>query len=245
MIQNTHVRIAVLEDEEGLRNDLIEYLHFCGYLAEGFSCAEDLISTFSAKKFDLAIIDVGLPGINGLQAVQWLRSRSTIGIVMLTALGSQSDQVLGLETGVDAYLVKNTSLEVIETTCRSVLRRIKSMPAANQKKPTETLSVSKHVWQLSPRAWSLTLPTGNKIMLTHTETLFLQCLLQQTGSPVSRADLLTAMGKTDTLSNLRNLDNCSSRLRRKIAKDCGLEIPIRPSYGSGYTFTGEGKIEGA
>ena len=244
MIQNSKMRIAVLEDENSLRNDLIEDLQLRGFIAYGFESAEALFAAYTDKIFDLAIIDIGLPGINGLQTAQWLRSRSTIGIVILTALGCHSDQVLGLETGADAYLVKNTSLELIEATCRSVLRRINSMQVADQKTPTEMLSESKHVWKLSPRAWSLTLPTGNRFILTHIETLFLQCLLQQTGTPVSRADLLTAMGKTDTLSNLRNLDNCSSRLRRKIEKECGLEIPIRPSYGSGYTFTGNGEIEG-
>jgi DNA-binding response OmpR family regulator len=192
----------------------------------------------------LAIIDIGLPGISGLVAAQWLRSRSNIGIVILTALGNPSDQVIGLENGADAYLVKNTPLEVIEATCRSVLRRISGQQISEQNKQTEIVSANNYPWRLSIREWALTLPTGNKINLTRTETLFLQCLLRQPGTPISRTSLLAAIHKADTLANQRNLDNCASRLRRKILQDCGLEIPVRPSYGSGYTFTGEGVVNG-
>jgi DNA-binding response OmpR family regulator len=152
--------------------------------------------------------------------------------------------VIGLENGADAYLVKNTPLEVIEATCRSVLRRIGDQPICEQNTPTEILSVNNNPWRLSTREWALTLPTGGKIVLTHTETLFLQCLLRQPGIPISRTELLAALNKADTLANQRNLDNCASRLRRKILQECGLEIPIRPSYGSGYTFIGEGVING-
>jgi DNA-binding response OmpR family regulator len=244
----TGMSIAVLEDENSLRNDLIEFLQLRGFSAVGFSNAEALMASCldspSAKDFDLAIIDIGLPGISGLVAAQWLRSRSNIGIVILTALGNPSDQVAGLENGADAYLVKNTPLEVIEATCRSVLRRIGDQPFSEQNKQTEIVSANNNPWRLSIREWALSLPTGNKINLTHTETLFLQCLLREPGTPISRTSLLAAMNKADTLANQRNLDNCASRLRRKILRECGLEIPVRPSYGSGYTFTGEGVVNG-
>jgi DNA-binding response OmpR family regulator len=244
MIQKIETRIAVLENEDGLRNDLIEYLQLHWFSVEGFESAESLFCAYEDNYFDLAIIDIGLPGINGLQATQWLRSRSPIGIVILSALGNQSDQVVGLEMGADAYLVKNTSLELIAATCSSVLRRIGGIQTSDQSYAAESLPVGKHVWHLSYSEWALTLPTGDSILLTHAETLFLRCLLSQSGMPVSRADILNAMGKADTLSNMRNLDNCCSRLRHKILKQFGLEIPIHPSYGSGYSFTGEGDIVG-
>lgn len=236
MIQNRGFSIAVVEDESGLRNDLIEYLQLRGYAASGFESAEMLYHAWPDSSFDLVILDIGLPGASGLQAAQWLHDRSTVGIVILTAHGSQPNQLVGLESGADAYLVKNTSLEVIAATCRSVLRRL--MPP-----PPDAVMVSVQGWRLCCRDWQLKTPAGDEFTLTHTETLFLQCLFKQTGTPVGRDELLTAMGKTDTLSNLRNLDNLASRLRRKILKGCGLEIPIRPSYGSGYTFTGEGGID--
>lgn len=238
MIQNREFRIAVVEDESGLRNDLVEYLLLRGFATSGFESAEALYRTWPGNTFDLAILDIRLPGASGLQAAQWLRARSTAGIVILTALGEQSDMVVGLEAGADAYLVKNTSLEVIDATCRSVLRRL-SLPQP------ETAFSGAPCWRLSPQAWQLTLPDGKKVELTHTETMFLQSLLRYPGTPVCRTKMLAVLGKTDTLSNLRNLDNCASRLRRKILKECNVDIPIRPSYGQGYTFTGDGRIDSA
>lgn len=239
MIDNRAFRIAVVEDESGPRNDLVEYLLLRGLAASGFDSAEALYRAWPGNTFNLAILDIRLPGASGLQAAQWLRARSTAGIVMLTALEKQSDMVVGLEAGADAYLTKNASLEVIDATCRSVLRRLTALPQP------ETAFSGAPCWRLSPKSWQLTLPDGNKIELTHTETMFLQCLLRHPGTPVCRTEMLAVLGKADTLSNLRNLDNCASRLRRKIWKECNVDIPIRPSYGQGYTFTGDGRIDGA
>jgi len=236
MTQNTGFNFAVVEDDYGLRNDLVEYLQLRGHTASGFESAELLYQAWPASLFNLVIMDIGLPGASGLEAAQWLRSRSKVGIVILTAHGSQSHQLVGLEAGADAYLLKNTSLEIIEATCRSVLRRL--IPEA----PVAIMNEGQG-WRLCCRDRRIKSPDGEVFSLTHAETLFLHGLLQQTGKPVSRAELLAAMGKTDTLGNLRNLDNCASRLRRKILKSCGLEIPIRPCYGSGYMFAGEGGID--
>ncbi|QFY42387.1 response regulator transcription factor [Candidatus Methylospira mobilis] len=233
MVQHIKFHIAVVEDDIGLCNDLVEFLGYCGFTASGFESAEAFYQSWHLKQANLVILDIALPGASGLQAAKWLRARSSAGIVMLTGMDSQSDQVVGLEAGADAYLVKNASLEVIHATCRSVLRRLDAAP----------LPASAQSWLLAPKAWQLTLPTGGKVSLTHTETLFLQCLLLHPGIPASRAELLAALGKADTLSNLRNLDNCAGRLRRKVLKEHDIEIPVRPSYGNGYTFTGDGEID--
>jgi DNA-binding response OmpR family regulator len=233
MILHKKAHIAVVEDDKGMRNDLVEFLGLCGYSSNGFESAEAFYLAWPLNPPDLAILDITLPGASGLHVAQWLRARSPAGIIMLTAMGSQNDQVVGLEAGADAYLVKSASLEVIHATCRSVLRRLGSVP----------LSPPAQCWVLAPKTWQLTLPSGGKVSLTHTETQFLQCLLLNPGVPASRAELLAALGKADTLSNLRNLDNCAGRLRRKVWKEHEVEIPVRPCYGNGYTFTGDGEIE--
>lgn len=230
-VQYTQPRIAVVEDEDDLRDDLVEFLMLRPFQAQGFASAESLFRAWSARAFDLVILDIGLPGMDGLQALQWLRARSTAGIVMLTAMDSQATQVTGLESGADAYLVKTASLDVIEATCRSVLRRL-----PQQAEATETVQAD---WLLNLKSWRLTVPGGEHIELTHSESIFLGCVMRAPGVPTSRDTLLEAFGKPCTLSNMRNLDNCVSRLRRKLQVQLGLEIPIRSSYGSGYTFTGE------
>lgn len=230
--------IAVVEDERDLCDALVEYLQLCNLSAQGFGSAEALYNAWADYSFSLVILDIGLPGDNGLQAAQWLRARNeNIGIVMLTARGSSSDQVAGLKTGADAYLVKDTSLEVVEATCRSVLRRL--VP------PSPMQSTATPAWRLHPKSCLLTSPCGQHMPLSHSQVLFLQCLLNTAGTPVNRAELLSALGKTDTYTNHRNLDSYASRLRQLTLKQCGEEIPVRPCYGIGYTFAGAGKVESA
>ena len=85
-------------------------------------------------------------------------------------------------------------------------------------------------------------PNGFAVPLTHTELGFLTALFDSPGEAVARERLLALLGKPDSLSNLRNLDNAASRLRRKVQQACGVEFPVRPSYGRGYTFIGECEV---
>lgn len=227
------IQIAVVEDDDELQNDLVEFLRLRGFAASGFDDAESLLHECSKRDFDLVILDILLPGMDGLQVAQWLRNNSKAGIIMLTSLKGQADHVRGLTEGADAYLVKHISLDVLEATCRSVLRRIREHPSPQ---PVQT------GWRLSANTRLLTSPDGGEITLTHGEALFLQCLLEQPGQAVSRKAMLDHQGKADTLANLRNLDNYARLLRRKTSKQLGTEIPILASYNSGYTFTGEGGV---
>jgi len=227
--------IAVIEDEQRLRTDLVEFMQLRGFVARGFESAEAFFEAWPAARFDLLLLDVTLPGASGLEVARVVREHGTTGIVMLTALGTDDDQVAGLSSGADAYLSKRSSLDVIEATCHSVLRRL-GMTVAVQM-PTATMGV----WRLRPRQWKLELPNGAVIDLTHTEQVFLSALFEHPGVPVERERLLSILNKPATLSGLRNLDSCASRLKRKV-QQAGAELPLRPSYTKGYTFTGECEV---
>lgn len=236
MNQTCIASVAIIEDEPSLCSDLVDYLQMCGYAARGFNSAEAFYKAWPATKFDLLILDVALPGASGLEIAEKVREQDSTGIVILSALGRESDLVSGLNAGADVYLKKDCSLEVIDANCRSVLRRLK----LGVQTPTEHTLLE---WRLCCRAMYLISPGLEKINLTYTEAVFLKCLFQQSDVPVNRFQLLSEMGKPDTLSNLRNLDNCASRLRRKILKACSIEIPIHTSYGNGYMFSGNGYID--
>jgi DNA-binding response OmpR family regulator len=235
--------LAVVEDEHSLRNDLSEFLASRGFAVSAHRTAEDFYAAFATQPCDLVLLDINLPGDSGLLAAQWLRARSSCGVVMLTALGSSSDQVAGLWAGADAYLTKSTPLEVIEATCRSVLRRIaKGIAAPPAAAVVATVQQGVGAWQLLSGHWLLMTPEGIEIALTHSELVFLQCIMGAAGNPVARKDLLLALGKTDTLSNQRNLENYASRLRRKVQSLCATELPIRTSYNQGYTFAAAASV---
>ncbi|MDD5333955.1 MAG: response regulator transcription factor [Rhodoferax sp.] len=225
--------VAVVEDDPGLCADLVEFLQLRGFAARGFGSAEAFYQAWPVVRFDLLLLDVSLPGDSGLEVARRVREKDAAGIVMLTALDADSDQVAGLGAGADAYLSKRSSLEVIEAACRSVLRRLGMTHTTGAVTPAPS---RKTLWCIRSRQWKLEAPNGTTIDLTHAELIFLSTLFDKPGEAVERDQLLTLLGKQDTLSNLRNLDNAASRLRRKVLQACGIELPVRPSYGKGYTF---------
>ena len=230
----SQIRIAVVEDEHSLRLDLLDFLGWRGFEAQGFDSAEAFVAGHTQQPFDLVLLDIGLPGCSGLELARQLRGAPQVpGIVMLTAFASDEDRVAGLTLGADAYLTKDASLQLVEATCRSVLRSVSRRLAP----------VGANEWVLYVTSGQLGVPCGARLTLTHQETLLLRRLMEQTGVAVTRAELLQDMGKPETLSNLRNLDNGASRLRRKVLANCAKELPLRPSYGLGYVFAGTGRVE--
>ncbi len=229
-------RVAVLEDDAGLCADLVEFLQLRGLATQGFDSAEAFYLAWPQVQFDLLLLDVTLPGDSGLEVARRVRARDTSGIVMLTALDADEDQVAGLVAGADAYLSKRSSLEVIEAACRSVLRRLGIPGAAHAAPP------SKAIWRLRNQQWKLESPDGVFVDLTRVELIVLGALFDRPGEAVERDQLLSLLGKHDTLSNLRNLDNSASRLRRKVQHACEIELPLRSSYGKGYTFAGDCEV---
>lgn len=231
--------VAVVEDDAGLCADLVEFLQWRGFAARGFDSAEAFRKAWPAVRFDLLLLDVSLPGDNGLELARQVRAGDAAGIVMLTALDADDDQVAGLGAGADAYLSKRSSLDVIEATCRSVLRRL-GMARTTLAAPAAPARTA--IWRLHGKQWKLEIPNGVLVDLTHAEQVFLAALFARPGAAVERERLLALLEKPGTLSNLRNLDNAASRLRRKVLRAGGVELPLRPSYGKGYTFGGECEV---
>ncbi len=230
-------RLAVVEDDPGLLDDLVEFLELRGFAARGFGSAEAFFGAWPAEGFDLLLLDVALPGASGLDIAQRVRvqnpSAGGVGIVMLTALDANDDHLQGLDAGADAYLSKRSSLDVIEATCRSVLRRLDPRGAGAAAEP----------WRLHAHRWQLHAPNGAALDVTQAEVVLLTALFEHPGEAVTREAVLERLGKRETLTGMRNLDNIASRLRRKVQAACGVELPVRPSYGKGYTFTGECEVQ--
>lgn len=228
-------RVLVVEDDPAQRADLVDYLRFKGFDAHGAASAAQMWALGAADS--LVLLDIGLPDGSGLAVADALRQRHPeTGVVMLTAYDADRMRVEGLSLGADAYLVKGASLEVIEATCRSVMRRLGAQVAA----PAATAAPAPGSdWRLLPEQCRLLAPDGRPVDLTVTELSFMQQVMARPGTAVSRAELLAAMLRPETLNNIRNLDGCAARLRRKVEDTLGLALPLRSFYGRGYVFTGE------
>ncbi|MFT4178661.1 MAG: response regulator transcription factor [Thermomonas sp.] len=228
--------LAVVEDNPELLGDLVEYLRLRGFSARGFASAEDFFLHWPGTRFDLLLLDVALPGSSGLDIARRVRTQgSGVGIILLTVLDANQDHALGLDAGADVFLSKRSSLEVIEAACRSLLRRLDTAPATNATDAAPQ-------WRLHLRRWQLQTPDEQLLDVTHSEAELLAALMQHPGQTIARQALLARLGKAETLSSLRNLDNTVSRLKRKVQAACGQELPLRPSYGRGYTFAGSGGV---
>jgi two-component system OmpR family response regulator len=251
-----NARIIVVEDEPSLRDDLVDYLNLRGFTALGAATAHRLEELLSVRAATLVVLDIGLPDRSGLDMVPWLRQHHPdAGIVMLTAFGDAPTRVASLDGGADAYLVKGASLEVIEATCTAVIRRLHprahpqpTVAAGTTSAPVAgPLAVSPEAatdtaWIVNVGVGVLRGPAGGELSLTLMEQNFLVQLMVAPGQIVSRKQILAALSRPDTLNNLRNLDGCVARLRRKVEQDLGESLPVRSSYGQGYAFTGRGRL---
>lgn len=229
------VRIAIVEDDHGLREDLVAYLGWRGATTSAAASAEAFwAEQDTASPPDLVVLDLGLPGEDGLVLAARLREQQPgVGIVMLTAFGADADRIAGLNQGADAYLVKGVALEVLDATCRAVLRRLAGNGAA---RTAQAARGPGGAWRLDVLQALLHTPSGQQVRLTHLEQIFLATLMRRPGVAVARGELLACMGRPETLDQLRNLDGCAARLRRKLQELQTEELPVRSYYGHGYAF---------
>jgi two-component system, OmpR family, response regulator MtrA len=218
--------VLLVEDDPAAREGLELALRRLGY---GVRCAvtgEAALDGLSGAAADVVILDVMLPGLDGLEVCRRLRRRTEVPVIMLTARGGDLDIVGGLEAGADDYVVKPVEPRVLDARIRAVLRRI-DRPGS----PVET-----HGELAIDRASLIVRRAGQEVSLTPTE---LRLLLVLSGSPrqvFSREQLLGLVWEHDYLGDSRLVDACVQRLRAKIEAD-----PARPRYiqtvrGFGYRF---------
>lgn len=224
----THV--LIVEDEQRLRKDLVDFLGLCGFTAEGVGTAEALRRALANDEPpDVIILDVGLPDGDGFELASEIREAHRCGIVMLTALGDSDDRIRGFESGADIYLVKHSTLREIEAAIRSLLRR-----TGDQAEVTDGAGDR---WVLDSRSWTLTAPNQRSLKLTATEFALVTALCKHGGGICEREKLVETIACPRAHFDNRHLDAVVSRLRRKIGEQTNMHVPIKVVYGVGYTFT--------
>lgn len=228
--------ILIVEDEERLRKDLVDFLGLCGFTAEGVATAEGLRRALAGdRRPDVIILDVGLPDGNGFELAGEVRAMHRCGIIMLTALGDSDDRVRGFESGADIYLVKHSTLREIEAAIRSLLRRTGDQ--------ADVADGAADKWVLDSRTWTLTAPNQRSLKLTATEFALVSALCKHGGGICGREKLVETIARPRTHFDNRHLDAVVSRLRRKIGEQTDLQVPIKVVYGVGYMFTAPAAVQ--
>jgi DNA-binding response OmpR family regulator len=225
--------VALLEDDVELREQiLLPGLRHLGLEVTGMGSASELYLQLPQRRFDILVLDVGLPDQDGFTITRYLRASSTMGIVMLTGRGGAADRVHGLSAGADAYLAKPVDIDVLAATLRSLGRRLGNVPP-----PVEAAPVQDGAgWRLEANGWRLAAPGGGTVMLTLAERCVLGELLAKAGEAVSREVLIAALTPDVYDFDPHRLETLIHRLRRKIATATREPLPLRALHGAGYVL---------
>ncbi len=218
--------IYAADDDANILRVLEAFLTNAGYDLQTFSTGDELREAFRRSPCDLIILDVMMPGTDGLTLCRQLRDISNVPIVILTAKQSEEDQMMGLTLGGDDYLTKPFSPTLLVMRVKALLRRVEmSSPAPRQDAPFGDLVFSEIEHDILCR--------GSGIGLTSIELSFMRCLLEHTGAAVSRDTLLNEVWGIETEVETRVTDETVRRIRRKL-KIAGSRASIRAVWGYGY-----------
>jgi len=225
-------RILVVEDEMKIARLVRDYLEHAGFEAVVASTGEAALATARGSRPDLVVLDLGLPGMDGLDVARELRRSTNVPIVILTARGDESDRIVGLELGADDYVVKPFSPRELVARVRAVLRRTDPARAAG----TEVLRAA-DVEVDVPRM-RVTV-AGRTVDLTPTEFQLLSTLVARPGQVFTRSQLLDAVHGVAFESFERAIDAHVKNIRRKIEPEPGRPRYLLTVHGVGYRFADE------
>ncbi len=250
--------IVVVDDDPRLRKRLAAYLEGEGFRVTAADGGEALRRVMAKspgdqasgdregdRAVDLVILDLVMPGEDGLSLTRFLRATTDVGIIILTGKGEPVDRVVGLEVGADDYVAKPFELRELLARIRSVLRRLNTAPGAQS--PVDAPSVNAPSgealageavwfagWRLDPSCRELVSPGGETVQLTAAEFKLLAVLVDNPNRPLDRDRLLDAVGGRDWQPFDRSIDLHISHLRRKLEDDPRRPALIKTVRGEGY-----------
>lgn len=228
--------IVVVDDDRNIREPLARYLAKSGYRVSTASDAAEFDRLFATSVVDLAVLDVMLPGEDGLSVCRRLMSGRRIPVILLTALSEETDRIVGLELGADDYLGKPFNPRELLARIRSVLRRAEMLPP---RQPRLRGRVRFDRWIFDYAHREVVGPDGVAVRLSTAEHLLLTALIDHAGVVLSRDQLLDlTRGRAAQMFD-RSIDIQVSRLRRKLEADSRDPRIILTERGGGYVLAAE------
>jgi DNA-binding response OmpR family regulator len=231
-------RVLVVDDDPSVRQMLTDYLSAHGYevrqAASGAAMRAELERALPA----VVLLDIGLPGEDGLTLARYLRERHDLGIIMVTGAGDVVDRVAGLEVGADDYIAKPFDPRELRARLKSVLRRLEAKP---ERKAAAGAKVPVGRCFLDLKSRSLSDGKGREIPITAMEFELLKTLVEHPNQVLSRDQLLTLTRNREWEPFDRSIDIRITRLRRKVEEDPARPRTIKTVRGAGYMFIPGGK----
>ena len=231
-------RILVVDDDEELRALLKHYLGEQGFAVTAVADGNAMRGEFETNDFDLVILDLMLPGEDGLTLCRALRAKSRIPILMLTARGDELDRIIGLEMGADDYLAKPFHPRELLARIRSILRRVQELGGEAQARALRFAG-----WTLDIGLRHLVGEDGVAVPLSTGEFRLLQALVENANRVLSRDRLTDVLSGREAGPFDRSVDVMISRLRRRLGDDGREPVIIKTVRNEGYVLTA--KVERA
>jgi two-component system OmpR family response regulator len=232
----TKPHILVIEDARDIREPLARYLREQFYRVTTAADAAAARRVMKGSAIDLVVLDIMMPGEDGLSLCRSIRETSQIPVILLTAKGEEVDRIIGLEMGADDYLPKPFHLRELLARVKSVLRRAWARDSSIHEKLS---SARFNGWQLDLTARELTAPSGEQVRLTTGEFDLLSAFVSNANVVLSRDRLLDLARNREAGPFDRTIDVQVGRLRRKLDDDPHQPSLIKTVRGSGYIFTAQ------
>jgi two-component system OmpR family response regulator len=232
MEQTPH--ILVVDDDREIRELLARFLERHRFRVTAARDGREARRAWTNGHYHLVVLDLMLPGEGGLDLARWMRGQSDIPIVMLTAMGEETDRIIGLELGADDYLAKPFNPRELLARIRAVLRRTGEMQERAKESPTRLLRFSG--WSLEPARRRLMNPDGVEVPLTGGEYDLLLALVERANRVLTRDMLLDLLRGRQAGPFDRAIDVAVSRLRRKLEDDGRNAHLIKTVRGGGYVL---------
>ena len=235
--------ILIVEDARDIREPLARYLREHGYRAITAADAAAARKVMKTSAIDLVVLDINMPGEDGLSLCRYIRDSSQVPVILLTARGEEVDRIIGLEMGADDYIPKPFSPRELVARIAAVIRRTNALPPRQQGPVAERIRFGE--WTLNTRQHELVGRDGIALPLSSGEFRLLMALLEHPKLALSRNQLLDLTKGRDAELFDRSVDNHVSRLRKKIESDPKNPRYIKTVWGGGYIFAVEPETEAA
>jgi len=238
---NPQPLILVVDDDREIRALLSEYLSSNGFRTMEAANGVAMWAALDAAPADLIVLDLMMPGEDGLQLCRTFRARSNVPVIMLTARGQPIDRIVGLEMGADDYLAKPFEPRELLARIRSVLRRTEALPPSLE--PAAAARMRFSGWTLDLAARHLVNPQGVVVVLSGAEFRLLKVFLEHPKRVLSRDQLLNLTQGRDAEPFERSIDLQVSRVRQKLAEDARDPQLIKTVRNEGYVLSADVKSE--
>jgi len=226
--------LLVVDDDREIRKLLTEYLEQAGYRVSAVADGKAMRRTLETNRIDLVVLDLMLPGEDGLTLCRDLRARSNLPVLMLTARGTEVDRIVGLEMGADDYLAKPFNPRELLARIKSILRRAQSLPPNLEAEDVGAFRFAD--WSLDVAARHLVAPDGLVVPLSGAEYRLLRVFLEHAQRVLSRDQLLELANGREAILFDRSIDVLVGRLRKRLRDDGREPQLVKTVRGEGYVL---------